>query len=326
MEVNVKAETKKGRGGKIQLIDLLKFVSLLLLIIMFTLINNKFVSTYNLSNILADICPLLLISCGATFVLLMGSIDLSIGSICSCAAVIFVLVLQQNAVLAYFAAIAFGALAGFINGVVFAKVKVPSFIVTLGAMSVWQSAAYLLSGGKAIQITKVNWTDIGWVSIKFGVLSVPLFISLVFLFIMYIVQSRTKTGVQAFAVGANEGAARIAGVNINFIKIMMFVICGICCGLTGIFVSAKLKAGIPTVGDNYTLLGVAAAVLGGTSLSGGKGGVLYTLLGSLLVIVIQNGMDISAVTPHWKMIVFGILVILAVFITTDRKQRNLIMK
>jgi ribose/xylose/arabinose/galactoside ABC-type transport system permease subunit len=319
-------KTGQNPKDKISIMDYISCLSLIALVILFTSINKNFLNAINISNLLTDLAPLLAIGCGVTFVLLIGSIDLSIGAIASCSAVLLTVLLPKVGIMAYLITLIYGMTAGFINGVIYTKVKIPSFIATLGAMSVWQSVAYVLSKGAPLQIKVPEWGYIAWVKIKFGVFSLPLIISLIVLAIFYIVQTKTKLGKHAFAIGANERAARIAGVNTTLIKIGVFSICGLCSALSGIFLAAKLKSGIPTVGEPFTLMAVAAVALGGTSLSGGKGGVIGTILGVALVIVIQNGMNFIAVDALWQQIVFGILIILAVYITTDRKGRNIVIK
>lgn len=320
--------TKLGfnQKGKFNILDYISVVSIIMLVIVFTAINSNFLSASNISNILTDISPLLIMGCGVTFVLLIGSIDLSIGSICSCSAVILALLIPELGSLAYLVALFYGGMAGLINGIVYTRVKIPSFIVTLGAMSVWQSMAYIISKGAPVQIPVKRWDYIAWAKIKLSVFSMPLILTLAIVIIFYVVQQKTALGKYSFAVGANERAARMAGVNIDLTKIGVFTICGLCSALAGVFLAAKLKSGIPTVGDPFTLMGVAAVALGGTSLSGGKGGVVGTILGVALVTVIQNGMNVVAVNAFWQQIVFGALVILAVLMTVDRSGRDIVIK
>lgn len=311
---------------KINLMDYISILSIVILVIFFTLVNKNFLNVSNIRNLLTDISPLLVMGCGVTFVLMIASIDLSIGAICSCGAVILALLLPVIGNWAYIISLLYGIVAGFINGLIYTKVKIPSFIVTLGTMSVWQSAAYLISRGAPLQITPKQWGNIGWAKINFGIFSAPLILAMVVLIILLIVQKTTKLGKFTFAVGANERAARIAGINVDLTKICVFTICGLCSAASGVFLSAKLRSGIPTVGDPFTLLAVAAVALGGTSLSGGKGGLLGTILGVALVTVIRNGMNVIGVNAFWQQIVFGIIVIFAVYVTVDRKGRNIIMK
>ena len=320
-----KAVQKEG-AVRLNFMDYVSLLSIVILVIVFTIINKNFLSLYNIKNLLADMAPLLVMGCGVTMVLLIGSIDLSIGSICSCASVIFAVTLPTWGVLSYIWVILFGLFAGFINGLVYTKVKIPSFIATLGAMSVWQSAAYVLSHGAPIQIGLKHWNFINWAKIKIGFMPLVLLVALSLVAITYTIQHYTKLGKYIYAIGANERGARIAGVKINRTKILVFMICGLGCALMGILLSAKLKSGIPTVGESFTLMAVAAVALGGTSLSGGKGSVLGTIIGVAVVIIIQNGMQVVGVDTFWQQVVFGIIVILAVYLTVDRSSRHISIK
>ena len=313
------------RKDNFNVMEYISILSIIILVAFFTILNKNFLSVGNIKNILTDIGPLLVMSCGVTFVLLLGSIDLGIGSVCSCSAVILVVLLPKIGYAAYFVSLVFGMFAGWLNGFIHVKAKIPSFIVTLGAMSVWQSVAYLLCSAP-ILIKPQYWPTVAWARIKFGVISMPIIIALLIVGIFYVVQEKTKIGKSTFAIGANERAARIAGININFVKISVFTICGLCSALAGIFLAAKLRSGIPNVGEPFNLLGVAAAALGGTALTGGKGSVIGTILGVGIVIVIQNGLNVIGVGAFWQQIVFGILVILAVILTVDRSGRDVIMK
>jgi len=314
---------------KIQKFDLSRYVSLLSVVILFVffgIMNNNFLGLDNISDLLTDIGPLLVISCGVTFVLLLGSIDLGIGSICSFSCVLFVVVGPKVGYLAYIICIAYGIFAGWINGVIHVKGQIPSFIVTLGAQSVWQSAAYLLSGGQPLLLAPKYLYLISIFQVQIGIISMTLVIALLIVAIFYIVQEKTVIGKSAFAIGANERAARIAGINIEAVKIILFTICGLCSALAGIFLVAKLGSGIPDVGVTFNLMGVAAAVLGGTALTGGKGSVLGAILGSALIIVIQDGLNVIGVDSLWNQVCFGALVIGAVALTVDRSRRDLITK
>jgi ribose/xylose/arabinose/galactoside ABC-type transport system permease subunit len=321
----IKALQKEGVIRK-NFMDYVSLFSIIILVIVFTIINKNFLSLYNIKNILTDMAPLLVMGCGVTLVLLIGSIDLSIGSICSCASVIFAVTLPIWGAVAYLWVILFGILAGFINGLVYTKVKIPSFIATLGAMSVWQSVAYVISKGAPVQINMKLWNYIHWAKIKIGFMPLVLIVALALVALTFVVQHYTKLGKYIHAVGANERAARMAGVKINYTKILVFTICGIGCALMGILLSVKLKSGIPTVGESFTLMAVAAVALGGTSLSGGKGGVLGTIIGVAVVTIIQNGMQVVGVDTFWQQVVFGAIVILAVYLTVDRSSRHISIK
>lgn len=301
-------------------------VSIIVLIIAFAAINRQFVSLLNIKNLLTDISPLLAMSCGETIVLLIGSIDLSIGSIVSCSVVLFTVLLQIIGYWSYPAVILFGVFAGLLNGFVYTKMKVPSFIVTLCAASIWQSAAYLLSGGIPLSMPSKILGFVRWGKINFSFLPLLFIVAVVFMLSYYVFQQRTITGKTIYALGANERAARIAGLNVNAAKMWAFTLSGVGSAVAGLLFAVKLKSGIPTLGESYILMAIAAAVLGGNSLIGGKGSVLMTLLGVSLVVVIQNGLNVVGVGAFWQQVIFGGLVLFAVYTNVARSGRDIINK
>jgi len=308
------------------LINYVSGVSIIVLIIAFAAINQRFVSLLNIKNLLTDISPLLAMSCGETIVLLIGSIDLSIGSIVSCSVVLFTVLLQIIGFWAYPAVILFGVFAGLLNGFVYAKLKVPSFIVTLCAASIWQSAAYLLSGGIPLTMPSKILGFVRWGKVNFSFLPLLFIVSVVFMLSYYVFQQRTIMGKTIYALGANERAARIAGLNVNAAKMWAFTLSGVGSAVAGLLFAVKLKSGIPTLGESYILMAIAAAVLGGNSLIGGKGSVLMTLLGVSLVVVIQNGLNVVGVGAFWQQVIFGGLVLFAVYTNVARSGRDIINK
>jgi ribose/xylose/arabinose/galactoside ABC-type transport system permease subunit len=311
------------------------FSAIIILVLVFWIIDPGFLNKANLSNLLSDTAPLMIMACGATFVLILGSVDLSVGAVCSVVNVLAVFFLTtffaQNeqvfasAAMGYGLALLFGGFAGLLLGIVHVYLKLPSFIASLGFMSVWKSIALLVSN-KPISIPKLLRPAVDWAKISFGVIGLPLVLALIVVVIFFIVQSKTNFGKALYAIGGNERSARIAGININKTKIIAFVLAGLCAALGSIFLVAKLKSSTPTVGDSFTLLVIASVALGGTALSGGKGSVLGTVLGVFMVSIIRNGMIFAGVDVFWQDIVFGIVVIAAVAVSVDRSIRNLIVK
>jgi len=291
-----------------------------------TAINPRFISPMNLSNILSDMSAVLLLSIGVTFILLIGSIDLSIGAMSSCACVIFAVTIPNLGWMGLILALGYGTLAGFLSGLLYVKLKIPSFIATFGTMSVWQSVALIISDGSPQQIGKEFWEYTQWFKIKIGIIPLPFIIAMSIFVILIIVEKKTKFGRTLYAVGGNESAARMAGLNVEGSKILVFAFMGLLSAMAGIFFAANLKSGIPTVGEPFTLTAIAAVALGGTSMSGGKGGLIKTLAGVILVVLIQNGMNVIGVGVFWQKITFGLIILIALYITTDRKRRNLVVK
>ena len=301
-------------------------VAIVVLVLAFTSRNPRFLSAHNITNILEDISVLLILAIGMTFVLLVGSIDLSVGAVASCAAVIFVQALPVCGIASYPLTMLFGAAAGLISGLIFAKLKVPSFIATFGTMNVYRSLGMMIAGGASQQIAKAYYPLIGWYGIKIGaVLPLPIVAAAVVAAIALIAQSKTRFGKAIYAIGGNERAARTAGLRVTMLKTAVFTLSGLCASIAGIILASKMKSGIPTIGDPFTLMTIAAVALGGTSMSGGKGGIVKTIIGTTLIVLIRNGMNVIGISAFWQQTMFGFIILIAVFLTSDRR-RSVIVK
>jgi len=307
-------------------VNYLSTASIIVLVGVFTSMNSNFISPANIKNILSDAAPILAMSMGLTFVLLIGSIDLSVGAVCSCACVMTGTWFPQLGNWIIPVVLVYGLLAGLLNGVIFTTLKIPSFIVTLSTMSLWKCAALLISEGAPQGIPLDLWPSFRWIKFTFGVIPIVFAISLAVLGGYYVMQRNTVFGKTVFAVGANERAARIIGLDVLRTKMLAFVLSGLGSALSGVFFALILKSSLPTIGDQLVLVAIAAVVLGGTVLTGGKGSVLKTLLGVVLVSVIQNGLNVIAVDAFWQQIVFGALIIFAVYLNTDKGDRRVIIK
>ncbi|MDD3172321.1 MAG: ABC transporter permease [Herbinix sp.] len=198
--------------------------------------------------------------------------------------------------------------------------------VALSTQSIWQSAAYLISGGMPMTMVPKVWPYINWAKVSIGFLPLICIGAVALMVVYYQFQRKMVLGRTMLALGSNEKAARLIGLNVSKAKLFAFVLSRLSASLGGIFFAVKLKSGIPTVGGQYTLMAIASAVLGGVLLTGGKGNVLLTILGVALITVIQNGMNVIAVDGFWQQNVFGLLVIIAIYMNTDKSRRDLIVK
>lgn len=301
-------------------------VAIIILFIGFSMLNSSFSQASNISNILTDISPLLLMAVGVTFIIILGSTDLSIGAVCSLTSVLFVRYAEEWGIMAYLLVGVVGLFSGLIIGILQAKFKVPSFIASLGMMSIWESFSLVFSDSGTIQLNPKFWYTINWLSMKLGIVPsvflVAVAITLLFLFI----QHRTRLGKYIFAIGANERAAWMVGVPVTKVKILCFGIAGICYALGGVMFVAKMVSGSPNVGDNYTLLSIAAVALGGTSMAGGKGSVVKTLTGVAVVMIVRNGMTVIGIDSFWQKIVYGTIIIIAAYLTADHANKEQIIK
>lgn len=292
-------------------------ISLAAMLLVFAAVNPSFLNAYNVKNLFTSIAPLLIIACGATFVTLVGSLDLTMGAVCSCSNVIFVFLMPYLGAGSYVLAIGFGILAGFVLGVIHTKLKIPSFIASLGMMNVYNSMALLICPSP-VSVTKEYKYIIGWGKATLGIFSMMTVLALCYMAVMFVVQKHTVVGKSMNMVGANERAARISAMKVDRTKIFAFTMCGMSSALAGIILAIKLQSSSATMGSTYTLLAVAAVLLGGTYMTGGKGSVLQSMIGAVMVMVIQNGMTIIGVDSFWSQIIFGGLILLAMALTTDR--------
>ena len=329
---------KKTLFKRENLMRYISLVSIVVLAIAFNLIQPNFLGKMNISSILRDDAALLIMAVGMTSILMFGSIDLSLGSVCSVSNVLYVRIIVTYAekfkeagieepniggvmALAFAICLCVGMASGFLLGIIHVKLKVPSFITSLGFMSVWTSVAYLISN-KAESIPRMMKGASDWYKIALfgGWLPLPLIIAVVIAIVFYILQTRTVFGRTISSIGGNERAARIAGMGVDRTKIIIFTLAGMCAALGGLFLAAKIKSSDPTIGDPYTLMIVASCVLGGTSLSGGKGSCLGTILGALTVTIIKNGLTFIGIDAYWQDVVFGLFVLVMIVISIDRSS------
>ncbi len=300
--------------------------SAVLVVSVFYIINPSFLSLYSIQNITREMAPLMPMACGIGFVLYTGCIDLSIGAVASAACVITGLNVADVGQWIIPMMLAFGVLIGIVNGSLVSRIKLPSFIVTLCAQSVYRAAAIILSGGGSKNIALKQRYLVNWMSgIVFG-LPLMFWISLLIVLACLIIERNTKLGKSIFAIGANEKAARLAGVDTVRIKTMAFMLCAVGAAIGGVMYAYKLKSSVPAIGDDKFMMAISSVALGGTLFSGGRGSALRTLVGVITVISISSGMNMAGVDPLWNNVVFGIVLILAVAINSEKGIRDLIIK
>ncbi len=327
--------SKKKENKNLKNATLFSFFVIFALVLIFTIKEPSFLNMANIRNLLSDTSPLLLMAAGMTPVIIMGSIDLSIGALCSVANVLCLSIILQFrtsthsylfiALVGFGLTVLFSSGAGLVLGLIQVKLKVPSFIASVAFMSIWDSVALLITNAP-VSIPRVLYGTINWYSVSFGPLGLPLIIAIMLIVIYYFVLTRTSFGRSIYAIGGNERAARIAGMPVDRDKITVFIINGIFASLGAIFLLAKAKSSAPTVGDSFNLMVIASVVIGGTALSGGFGNILNTILGVFIVSIIRNGMNIASINVYWQRVVFGIVVLIAIAINTDRSSRSFIVK
>ncbi|MBO6507737.1 MAG: ABC transporter permease [Roseibium sp.] len=309
---------------------LLAFASLIMLLIGFSIASPNFMQTSNMIAILQATSVNGVLAVAATLVIITGGIDLSVGTLMTFCAVIAGVVLTNLGMplpIGVLAAIGAGAFCGLCSGTFVAKMKIPPFIATLGMMLILKGLSLVISGTRPIYFNDTPGFDqisrgslIGDI---FPALPIPngvLILFIVALAAAYIL-GRTVLGRYTFALGSNEEAVRLSGVNTDFWKMSVYSLAGAICGIAGILIASRLNSAQPALGLGYELEAIAAVVIGGTSLSGGRGTVLGTLIGALIMAVLTNGLRVLSVAQEWQTVVTGAIIILAVYADMVRKKK-----
>lgn len=292
-----------------------------LVVIVFTVLSPMsksgipiFITGKNINSILEQTAGISIVAFGMTLVLLVGGIDLSVGAVLGLVGVVSSHLLEihgWNTILVIFACLAIGAVIGLVNGVLIVKSRSIPFLITLGMMNIVRGLAYVLSKGESTYVTDQLLRDI-LVNREILHISVLIWWTLIFLGIMLLLVNMTKFGRRAQAIGGNEEAALHSGVKVHNIKILSYTLSGFIASFTGLIIVARLGNGMPSVGEGYEMNAIAAAVLGGTSFTGEGGNMLGTLLGSLVIGTIVNGLTILGVSSYVQIVVKGIIIILTV--------------
>ncbi|MEJ8846946.1 ABC transporter permease [Variovorax rhizosphaerae] len=310
---------------------LLAFASLLVLMIFFSFASSNFMQTDNMVAILQATAVNGVLAIACTFVIVTGGIDLSVGTMMTFCAVMAGVVLTHWGMplwLGVAAAILFGALCGFVSGVLIAKLKVPPFIATLGMMMLLKGLSLVISGTKPIYFNDTpGFTYISQESLIGDLIpALPIPNAVLILFIVAVVASivlnKSVLGRYTFALGSNEEAVRLSGVNVDFWKIVVYSVSGAICGIAGLLIASRLNSAQPALGQGYELDAIAAVVIGGTSLSGGTGTIIGTIIGAFIMSVLTNGLRIMSVAQEWQTVVTGVIIILAVYMDILRRKKQ----
>lgn len=315
-----KLATRQSIGGIRKYGLLIAFVAVCLVL---SFITPKFLTVQNLMIILTQVSINALLAFGVTFVIIAGGIDLSIGSMVAVTGVVAASFAHPDSypvAVPVLAGLGAGLLFGAFNGFIITRSKVPPFIVTLGTMTIGRGLALILSKGRPISNLSDSFNFLGGGKI----LGIPtLIIILIVLFIVCtVVLKRTVLGRYIYAVGGNEQAARASGIRLTSVKMVVYTLCGGLAALAGILLTSRITTGQPNAGTGFELDAIAAAIIGGTSTSGGTGTMTGTLIGALLIGVISNGLDLLNVTSYYQQVVMGAIIIGAVVLDSMNQPSN----
>lgn len=313
-------------------------IVLAILIVVFSALSPAFLTTGNLTILIKHVAINAILAIGMTFVILSGGIDLSVGSVAGLAGIIggglihhglvlrsLGVVVYPNAWLAIAVALVAGALVGAVNGVLISRLRVAPFIATLGTLYVARGAALLISDGATFPnlAGSPDLNNTGFLWLGSGTLlglPVPIWLMLGFAGIGVLLAERTPFGRRVYAVGGNERAAELSGVRVPQIKFAVYVLSGVCAAMVGLIIAAQLASAHPATGETFELNAIAAVVLGGTSLMGGRGSVGGTIIGAFVIGVLADGLILLGVSEFWQIVIKGLVIVLAVIL--DQMQQR----
>lgn len=296
-------------------------LGLILIVVSLSIVNGDFLTASNFFNVLRQISINALIAFGMTFVILTGGIDLSVGSILALSSSLAAGLMAggMNTWLAVIIGLIGGMLMGMINGILITKGKVAPFIATLATMTVFRGLTLVYTQGKPITGFKEDFSFVG--KGYFLQIPMPIIWMAVSFAVLYIILKHTTFGRRVYALGSNEEATWLSGINTSRVKIMVYSISGLLAATSGMILSSRLNSAQPTAGGAFELDAIAAVVLGGTSLSGGKGWIVGTLIGAMIIGVLDNGLNLLNVSSFYQQVVKGIVILIAVLLDRSKSKK-----
>lgn len=293
------------------------YIAFAVMCVFFSIFNPVFLTPGNIINMIRQVSFNAILAMGMTVVIITGGIDLSVGSVLCLSAVVTASFVQTSNPLlpvpvAVLIGLLIGAVCGLFNGVMITKGKLAPFIVTMVSMTMARGAAQLFTKGRPVSGLLPEFDVLG-AGFFLGI-PIPIYILALIVFITHFMLGRTKTGRYLYAVGGNEQAARASGIKVTRVKLVAYIFSGVMAALVGIIMTARLNSASTVLGNGYELDAIAAAVIGGTSMTGGKGRVVAVLVGALIIGTISNGLDILNVSAYWQQIIKGIIILVAVLL------------
>ena len=301
---------------------------LVLLCVIVSIATSKFLKPNNLISVLRQISINAYIALGMTLIIILGHIDLSVGAIVAMSGTLtvgFIVTQGLPIPVAILLGILLGMVAGLISGMIVTYFRVPAFIITMAMMNVCSGVAYVYSGGQATRINNDFFSAIG-TGYLFNTIPLPVVYMIILIIVISFLLGKTKFGTYIYAIGGNREAARLSGVPIKKVEIAVFTISGVLSAFAGLVLCSRMYSGQPSVGSGYELDAIAACVLGGTSMSGGKGRISGTIFGAMVIGVISNGLNLIGVSSYWQLIVKGLIIACAVLLDSQKGKISLLKK
>ncbi len=299
-------------------------LSLLVLCVALTFATEYFLTTKNILNVLLQISTNGMIAFGMTYVILLGGIDLSVGSVVALSGTISMALMARNnwpLVPALLVGLGLGLAVGIINGLLVTKVGMPAFIVTLAMMNITRGLALVMTSGKPIYVQDERLLIIG--NGKFmGVIPLQVIYMLIMFLILFCILNYTRYGKHLYATGGNIEAARFSGIDVDLVRIIAYVISGLVSGIAGVMTAARLYSALPTMGEGAEMDAIASVVLGGTMMTGGSGTLGGTLIGALIIGVMNNGLNLLGVNSYWQDVAKGFIIIFAIVVDIVKNKKK----
>lgn len=298
-------------------------IALALISLILAVSTPVFLTQDNMLSVLRQVSTNMCLALGMTLIIMLGGIDLSVGSIVAMAGTLtvgFISLGEMGIIPAIFLGLLIGTLCGAANGAAIAYTGIPPFIVTLAMMMIARGIGFIYSGGQSIRIFDDNFTSIG--TGYLGAIPYPVIYMLVFIIVMLVIVNRTRLGTYIYALGGNREAARLSGIPIKRVEIIVYTIAGFLAAFAGIVLSARMYSGQPSVAQGYEMDAIAACVLGGISMSGGIGRISGTILGVIVIGIINNGLNLLGVNSFWQLVAKGVIIFLAVYVDMLKRKRS----
>ena len=295
---------------------------LIILCVVVALATDKFLTYNNIISVLRQISINMYIALGMTMIIILGHIDLTVGSLvamCGTLTVGFVVNQGMPIGLAIVLGLLLGLFVGLVDGYVISKFAVPAFIITMAMQNVCNGVAYVYSGGESTRITDDFFVAIG-TGYLFNVIPLPVVYMVILIAVFSFILSKTKFGTYVYAIGGNREAARLSGVPIRKVEIIVFTLTGLLSAFAGLVLASRMYSGQPSVGTGYEMDAIAACVLGGCSMAGGRGRISGTVFGAMVIGVISNGLNLIGVSSYWQLIVKGLIIAGAVLMDSQKGQ------
>lgn len=302
--------------------ELLSLCGFIVLCIIMTIVSDRFLSMNNITNIARQVSINAIIASGLTMVILTGGIDLSVGAVMALSGtfVAGAMIHGFSPLFAVCIGLAVGVCAGFINGFLVAYAHMPAFIVTLAMMEVPRGIALLYTGGYPLSGLPKSFSILGRGEVL-G-LQTPILVMFIVYIFVYIILNHLPFGRYVYAIGGNEESVRLSGIKVNKFKMLVYAMSGLTASISGVVLSSRLMSGQPNSGVGFELDAIAAVILGGTDIAGGKGHIVGTLIGALILGVLNNGLNLMGVSPYSQKVLKGAIIILAIYISSSRQKKQ----